>query len=186
MSFSEIKAAQVAAFFAFKADGSINVLKLMKLMYLSERKSYEEFGEPIIGDHLVSMDQGPVLSKTFNCFNGAGSEDVWGKWISAKSGYQLGLVPTLKDPSKQLGVLSRAELTVLDSVWQQFGSMDQWALVEYTHDHCDEWEDPHGSSAGIPLERLLKALKFNHGDRSALIARFDEHSAVDRILAAAR
>jgi uncharacterized phage-associated protein len=69
MQFSEKKAAQVAAFFLYRAGGQLEILKLMKLMYLAERGSYEKFGEPMIGDKLVSMDNGPVLSITLNHMN---------------------------------------------------------------------------------------------------------------------
>jgi len=42
----------------------------MKLLYLAERRSFEKHGEPMIGDRLVSMPQGPVLSCTYNLMNG--------------------------------------------------------------------------------------------------------------------
>src|SRR6266487_2727273 len=69
MQFNEKKAAQVAAFFLHRARGELEILKLMKLMYLAERASYKKFGEPLIGDKLVSMDNGPVLSITLNHMN---------------------------------------------------------------------------------------------------------------------
>ncbi|SUA19949.1 phage associated protein [Neisseria gonorrhoeae] len=38
--FQEPKAAQAAAFLLYKANGRLEVLKLMKLMYLAERESF--------------------------------------------------------------------------------------------------------------------------------------------------
>lgn len=38
--------------------------------------------------------------------------------------------------------------------------MDPFRLRDYTRQHCPEWEDPHGASACIPYERLMK-----HGNR---------------------
>jgi hypothetical protein len=40
------------------------VIKLIKLMYLAERLSLQRYGEPLTGDRLVSMPDGPVLSMT--------------------------------------------------------------------------------------------------------------------------
>jgi cell division GTPase FtsZ len=36
--------------------------------------------------------------------------------------------------------------------------MDKWALRDYTHKNCPEWEDPGDTSLVIPYERLLKYL----------------------------
>lgn len=43
--FQEPKAAQATAFLLYKANGRLEVLKLMKLMYLAERESFLRFGE---------------------------------------------------------------------------------------------------------------------------------------------
>jgi len=43
--FQEPKAAQAAAFMLYRANGKLEVLKLMKLMYLAERESFARFGE---------------------------------------------------------------------------------------------------------------------------------------------
>ena len=53
--YKERKAAQTAAFFALRSGGSINILKLAKLLYLAERESMEKFDEPLFYDRLVSM-----------------------------------------------------------------------------------------------------------------------------------
>ena len=69
------------------------VLKLMKLLYLAERRSFELYSEPIIGDRLVSMPHGPVLSFTFNHMNGQleSKPDGWAAWIGGRNDYMLGL-----------------------------------------------------------------------------------------------
>ncbi len=68
------KAAQVAAFFALSEGGKINVLKLVKLIYLADRSAMEAFEAPILNDKFVSMDHGPVNSITLNLINGLGDE----------------------------------------------------------------------------------------------------------------
>jgi hypothetical protein len=69
----------------------------------------------------------------------------------------------LKEPNidpDNLDELSDADVEVLDAIWDQFGHMDQWELVDWTHDphNIPEWEDPQGSSQPIPLRRIMEAL----------------------------
>jgi uncharacterized phage-associated protein len=173
--FNEKKAAQAAAFFLFRAGQPLSVLKLMKLLYLAERRSFERFGEPIIGDRLVSMDHGPVLSHTLNHMNGQlpSSEGGWEFWIADREGHDLWLrdPEALKSPEEDLLELSDADLEVLDETWRQFGRMDQWELRDYAHKHCPEWKDPEGSMIPMQPEELFDALKFTPEQREVIMAR---------------
>jgi uncharacterized phage-associated protein len=49
------------------------MLKLLKLMYLADRKSLLETGVPITGDSISALDKGPVLSQTYNRLKPAGA-----------------------------------------------------------------------------------------------------------------
>ena len=182
--FDERKAAQVAAFFLYKAGGRMSVLKLMKLMYLAERKSYEVFGEPMIGDYLVSMDQGPVLSQTLNHMNGSkpSSPEGWETWVQDRDDYDISLRRAVKTPEADLTRLSDAELDVLDQVWGRFGAMNKWALVDWTHAHCPEWTDPKGSSTPIPYSELLEKIGYSAEQVNELNSRIDEHRAIRSML----
>ena len=161
--FDEKKAAHVAAFFISRAGGRINILKLMKLMYLAERQSFQVYGEPMIGDSLVSMDHGPVLSTSYNCANGysrPGSGDGWASLIDARERHDLALLRPITDPAQELLELSAADVEILDKLWSDLGGMDQWELRDYTHQHCPEWRDPHGSSHPIEFSNLLSILGY--------------------------
>lgn len=162
--FNERKAAHVASFFALKAGGSINVVKLMKLIYLGDREFLRRFDAPILHDRLVSMPKGPVNSNTYNCASGQVQADVWDSYLSDSANHMVSSAqPELTVDA--LDELSRAELRVLDDVWKEFGHLNQWDLVRYTHENCDEWEDPSGSSETIPYERVLKVLGKGHASR---------------------
>ncbi|MCL4182151.1 MAG: DUF4065 domain-containing protein [Burkholderiaceae bacterium] len=184
--FSERKAAQVAAYFLFRAGGTLPVLSLMKLMYLAERRSFQKFGEPIIGDKLVSMDQGPVLSRTLNFINGfvASEEGGWESWVSDRKNHDVALRRSTKieSPEESLLELSDGDLLVLDEIWTQLGHLDKWALRDYTHKYCPEWEDPDGSSIPIPYARLFEALGFSAEQREALTGRLSAQEYVQAVL----
>jgi len=119
--FNEKKAAQAAAYFLFRAGGPLSVLKLMKLLYFAERRSFEKFGEPMIGDRLVSMPHGPVLSCTHNHMNGElpSTEGGWEFWIAGRAEHDLALRDpgALRSPEEDLLELSDADLDVLGEIW---------------------------------------------------------------------
>jgi uncharacterized phage-associated protein len=178
------KAAQTTAFLAKKEGGAISVLKLAKLLYLADREFMSRYDFPILFDELVSMPHGPVTSMTLNYINGLTEDrDHWDDFVVARAGHMVGIAR--EDLSiDELDELSDAEIHVLETVWDQFGHMDQWQLRKYTHENCPEWEDPHGSSNPIPYERVLKFLRKEH---SAEIAEeIEAQRSLDKFLAYAR
>ncbi|WP_176722322.1 Panacea domain-containing protein [Candidatus Thiosymbion oneisti] len=182
--FNERKAAQMAAYLLHKRGGTMSHLKLMKLLYLADREAMDRYGAPISGDLLVAMPHGPALSNTLNHMDGdvESSPGGWTDWISDQADYEL----MLRNPVsvEDLDELSEAELDVLDAVWEQFGSMGRWALRDYTHTHCPEWEDPRGSSNPIPYYRVFRALGRSLQDARALSDRIESHAKLDRLFAA--
>lgn len=162
MKYSEKKAAQVAAYFIFRSGGRLDILKLMKLMYLAERSSYSQFGEPMIGDNLYSMEHGPVLSSTLDHVNNMIESEPggWESWVCDRENHFVGLKGP-KDPTPSLIHLSDSDLRILSEIWDKFGGMSGSQLRNYTHDNCGEWEDPGQSSAKIPYFRLLKHVGFS-------------------------
>jgi uncharacterized phage-associated protein len=181
--FNEKKVAQCAAYFLARAGKPLSVLKLTKLLYLAERRSFEKFGEPMTGDNPVSMPHGPVLSTTYDHMNGAlpSVEGGWESWIADREGHLLDLRSRAQVhvPDSFLE-LSDADIEVLEETWQRFGRMDQWELRDWTHANCPEWHDPQGSSNPIAPEELLGALKFSREQAEAIISRMREADALNR------
>jgi uncharacterized phage-associated protein len=180
--FNEQKAAQAAAFFLFQAGQPMSVLKLTKLLYLAERRSFERFGSPMIGDRLVSMPHGPVLSVTYNHMSGEleSIEGGWDSWIADRAGHDLDLRnrAALQDPASDLLELSDADVEVLAEVWGRFGRMTGWELRNWTHDNCPEWKDPEGSMIPMKLEDLFAALKYSPEQAREAMERLEGESAV--------
>lgn len=187
--FSEKKAAQVAAYFLFQAQGRLPVLKLMKLLYLAERRSYEMYGDPIIGDRLVSMEHGPVLSRTLNRINGmtASEENGWDTWISDREGHDVALSDQsrIRTPEEDLLELSEADFEVLAETWQKFGHLSKYQIRDLTHKICPEWEDPDGSSVPITLEKLFEVLQFDGDQTQLLKTQLREQQAINAAFASA-
>lgn len=179
-AFKERKAAESAAYLLMRAGGPLQILKLMKLLYLAERRSFELYGEPMIGDRLVSMPHGPVLSRTYNHMNGElwSEEGGWTTWIADREGYEL----TLRDSNKTIDdllQLSDADLAILSEVWDRFGSMSGSALRQFTHRSCPEWRDPDGSMLPIATEDLLEALGYTEEQRREVLERLVASNAIN-------
>ena len=167
---NERKVAQMAAYFISREGGSMPILKLMKLLYLSERESLKLYCIPMTGDHAVSMDLGPVLSNAYNLANNTSIysvEDGWGFWMAPRNGNDI----TLKDKKNvcedNLDELSKADMQVLDSVWEQFGQYNEWKLSTYTHD-LKEWENPYGTSIQIHYKDIFVALDYEEEEATQL------------------
>lgn len=155
--FNARKAAQVSAFFANKQGKRIDILKLIKLVYLADRRNMQDFGHPILNDRFVSMPHGPVNSITLNYVNGAVEDHRdWDEFVGRRYGYSVGA--TRRFSHEELDELSEADCETLERVWVEFGHMDKWELRDWTHRNCPEWEDPDGSANPIPYARVFKFL----------------------------
>ena len=159
--FDERKAAQAAAHLLHRHGGSMPYIKLIKLLYLADRRAFIETGHPITGDRLVSMKNGPVLSNVLDLIRHTGGRDhsVWHEYVSdADARYAV----TATCPSELAEVddeLSEYERGLLDAIFLEHGGANEWDLVNYTHT-LPEWTDPKQSSAPIDPRAILKSEGF--------------------------
>lgn len=178
--FTGEKIAQMAAFFMNKEGGEIDILKLMKLLYLADRESIDRYGEPISYDRMISMDHGPVLSTALNLTNGLLSgpdAEQWDAWISDRANHRVSI---LRDATREsLDHLSDADIEVLEAVWAQFGQMTKWEIRDYTHDKLGEWRNPNGSSLPINAIDLLRELGRSDEESIAIAQDIREQREID-------
>lgn len=179
--FDERRTAEAAAYLLFRAGGELPVLKLMKLLYLAERLSLQRYGEPLTGDKLCSMPRGPVLSMTLEHINGfrPSVQGGWDSWISDRANHFVALSdPGMVRSTNDLTHLSETDTEVLQETWNDFGHMDSWELVDYTHDRLPEWQDPEGSSLPISYFDVFKATGFDEGAAKILADRLDTQQRI--------
>ncbi|MGL5292385.1 MAG: Panacea domain-containing protein [Aeromonas sp.] len=179
--FNEERVAQMAAFMLSKRGGQMAYLKLMKLLYLSDREAMSRFGESISGDLMVSMPHGPVLSQTLNLIRG-GSEhqNGWDEWISDEANYEVSIRRDVSDRD-DLDLLSDMDLEILNKVWNEFGHMTRYQIRDYTHEQCREWQDPRGSAYPIKEETLFMAVGKSPEVASAMAKHLREQRQLDEI-----
>lgn len=183
MAFNEHKAAQAAAYLLNKCGGSMSHLKLIKLLYLTDRESLDQYGEPMTWDRFVSMPHGPVPSVTLNLLNGdaQSSDGGWSAWVGPRHNHE---VHTLKPTASReaFDALSDVDIELLEAVWARFGHMDKYALRDWTHENCAEWQDPNGSSLLIHNKKLFEALGWSSEDAVHQQAELHRRGIVKRSL----
>lgn len=158
--FQARKAAQIAALFALRSDGVIEKLKLIKLIYISERKCLAAHHAPMLYDDLYSLKNGPICSGALNGIDGKSHDPVWSEFI-ARHGNRV--VSTKRFCRDDFDEISDAEIDITDEVWSEFGRMTASQIRNWSHDNCPEYEEVTRGRRPISYERLLREL----GDEAA-------------------
>ncbi len=121
-----------------RAGGRMNIMKLVKLMYLLDRLSLDRRGVPMARGDYLSMRNGPVTSELLDLINSGrlfGEPDQrWEQNVSDRRDHDVKLEQM---PAREH--LSDAEAALLDEIWREHGSKDQWQLVDWCHAQCKEW-----------------------------------------------
>ena len=183
--YDEKKASEVAFYFLMRAralGGSVTKLRLLKWMYLAERLAYQQFGEPLTGDVLTSMQHGPVPDTTRKHIERpaavAARNGSWESVVAVEDGPKHKHQYVSIRPScgyvtaDDLRQLSDAEVEMLDEVWMHFGKWNSGQLEKYLHDrrHTPEWKwAPGDKSNPIELETLLGAVGYEEDEISSLV-----------------
>ncbi len=176
------KATEAACLFLDKSGGLINIMKLVKLMYLLDRLSLDRRGIPVTGGDYLSMRNGPVTSEVLDLVNSgrlSGDEDTrWEQCVSDRRDHDIHLE---KLPEREH--LSNAEVALLNEVWAEHAGKDQWQLRDWCHRHCGEWEPITRGCAPIAVERIGMALGKSAGQIQRLTQEVAELGVLDDIFA---
>ncbi len=182
MPYNPRKAAQTIAFFLLNTSSAkLDMLKIVKLVYLADRESLATFGFPIQTEKRVSLRYGPVNSDTYNILKGKGSDTekaLWSEFLNPTDGTKV----SLSNPDTKindLDELSDNDLTVLEGIWAKFGAKSASALVTWTHkkSNVPEWKNPGNSSREITLESMMEAVETPNAEAQLRLIR--DHEEVD-------
>ncbi|MHC6203044.1 Panacea domain-containing protein [Breznakiellaceae bacterium SP9] len=151
------KLVQVCNYLLKKNDFRLNYTKLIKLLYLADKETLDVTNSSMTGDTYVSMPNGPVLSQLYDLIKGKykdkEAQSLWNSRFMVDA-YNL-IAVTNRIPT---GELSKFEVNVLDTLYQQFKDSDYNDMIQYVHSNCPEWLDPNGSSVPIEMEDILKSI----------------------------
>ncbi|MFQ5705221.1 MAG: Panacea domain-containing protein [Gemmatimonadales bacterium] len=180
LKFREDKTTQAAARLLKLAGGTMNHMKLVKLLYFLDRASLLKSGRPVSFDSYFALPHGPVLSFTLDRINEDPDPDApsyWHRHISERRGHGVELMADTL-PSDQL---SEAEEALIDEIFSRYGGMSQWEIRDYSHT-LPEWRDPQGSSLPILISDILAAEGFREEDIREIEETLQAEMVADRLL----
>ncbi|HBW7827361.1 TPA: SocA family protein [Klebsiella pneumoniae] len=180
--YSESKTAQMAGYLLLKRGGRMAYIKLMKLLYLADREYMITYGDSMTGDRAVSMNNGPVLSRTYDLLKSGSPEEEspWDDWIAGEADFEVSLKKRVNglDDDDAFDELSKANKRILDKVFDEYGQYKRFELCELTHRVCAEWQNPHGSSVPISPKDILMAGGKSESEADELIRHMRERDAL--------
>lgn len=116
------------------ADIEIGLHKLFKILYFADQKHMAEYGRPIVGDHYIAMNYGPVPSNIYDILKSVRGDS---RFIDGAQfaeyfdvyGHQI-------DPKQQpdLEVLSESEIECLTDALNENKELSFGDLVTKSHD----------------------------------------------------
>jgi uncharacterized phage-associated protein len=161
--FNDQKATQAAAYLLSLSEGKMSYLRLIKLLYLADRKMLIEHGSTITGDSMVSMDHGPVLSLTYDLIRRKRPSSWWEQFIGPPDEEKE--VSLIRKPNAD--ALSAYELSLLDGVYAEKKPFSKWEVRDQTHE-LPEWENPNGSPLPIRPDTILRVEGVSESDISRI------------------
>lgn len=157
-------------------NNRMNLLKLMKELYLIDRASIDERDTSVSGDVFYSMPHGPVLSQTLNMLNDLANNN-WGRCLKKIRAQYYDIILT---QSISLDRLSLKDKEYIQLISQKFKDYTPKQLEEYTHT-LPEWEDPKGSSLKIRYRDVMSALGKSEEEISAAKQEYEKISELSRL-----
>lgn len=153
------KLVQIVGYLLKKNNGQMNYTKLIKLIYLADKESYDAINHSMTGDTYYALPQGPILSELLNLIKGKSDEKNQSYWDArfTTDGYNL-IALSSNIPS---GLLSKFEKRTLDNIDREFHNKTFGDMIDFVHDsrNCPEWSDPGPHSRKVITESdILRAL----------------------------
>ncbi len=171
VGFRSRKAAQLCAYFAGKSAGTIEKLKLIKLLYFTERKFLSENHHPMLFDEYYSLPHGPICSSTLNGIDGIIHGEIWDNYIARNGNVVVAIKHLSRD---DLDEVSDTELAVVDDIWRDFGQMTASQLRNYSHENCPEYTETTGRIP-ISYKQIIRAV----GEEDADVLASDIEDMID-------
>ncbi len=195
LSFDERRATQVAGILLGMQDWAIDRLKLFCLLYICERRNFDRWGDPMIGDEYVATPEGPALKSVLALTSAdrlrlpRDSSSYWnqflgtGRFVDSPDPDRLDVFCRKRPPP--LGIplpteeTSPADREIIEGVIKKFGDYNAAELARHTRGFA-EFHNPGGS---IPVEAILTALGKTPAHIKCIIEDLEEHEYVTRLLA---
>lgn len=170
--YSSDKILQEIAYLLSLNDNRMNLLKLMKELYLIDRTSIDERDSSVSNDIFVSMPHGPVLSQTLNMLYDLPNNN----WSDFLDKVEAKFFPDIQlRQNTEFDRLSMKDREYIEKISAQFKNFTPRQMEDYTH-QLPEWIDPDGSSFKIRFRDVMKALGKSEDE---IIAAKEEYESIN-------
>ncbi len=157
-----------ALYYILKKIKKADKIKLVKLIYLSDKYHLIRYGRTVTNDDYYAMEHGPVGTTvkdvlSFDSFNMSTKAFKYASTLLEK--VDKNNFRAKPDASDVFDMLSDTDKEALDFVINKFGKMRQWELRDYTHQYPEwyQYEDlfknKQTKSERIDTRELLSTLK---------------------------
>lgn len=179
VGFRAKKAAQIAAHYIKRAGNEIDKLKLIKLLYLTERESVEVRGRPMLYDEYYSLKDGPICSNSLNGLNHQADDSVWRDYVGVDGAQRRFLPRELTEADEDQ--FSKSDRKVMEAVWQKFGHMTSSQVRNWTHLHCEEYTEISSGRLPIDLRDMAAAVGVENPDE--VVRHMSEYRSIEAAVA---
>ena len=157
------KVVQIVNYLIKRNGGTINYTKLIKLLYIIDRRYFEKSCFNITTDSYASLKEGPVTSTIYDLIKGEEipGREIWDT-LFVKDGYELKLL--VNDNNLSTNLVSDFELNEINKTDDEFKFYDFGEMIDYTHkkDLFPEvrWEEAKRLDTGfaLPVEDILRTI----------------------------
>jgi hypothetical protein len=135
-------------------DGSLDMLKCIKMLYIADRNALVEWHRPITGDEFWSLQHGPILSRIYDLIRGRifGPEmEIWQGVFNPRKGDMVSLRGGIRLDTRPL---SRREKHALDESFARIQPLSIGQVIDLVH-KFPEWKDPGSSSLPIDPKTIF-------------------------------
>ncbi|MGE4318934.1 MAG: Panacea domain-containing protein [Deferribacterales bacterium] len=148
-----MKIIQIINYFTRLSGNKINKLKLIKLIYFTDKYHLRKYGRTATNDEYWAMKRGPVQSVTKDLIDG--TDFLSPKELEYRKSYIMkegNTIASLCDVNEDY--LSDSEISAMDFIWEQYGKLTHGQLIDKSHENIEWKKYEDRLNAGSAREKM--------------------------------
>ncbi len=113
----------------------INRLKLIALIYFSERAAVGQCGLPMMFDEFYLSPEGPICASTLRCIDRQPHSKEWQEFVAGREGC---IISVRQFGREDFDEISDAEIQILEDIWSDFGHFEHQHLCQFAYANYQE------------------------------------------------
>ncbi len=164
-NFDIVKIVQVVNFLLKLNEYSINYTKLLKLLYITDRKALNNWNVTITKDTYANIPKGPILSKVYDLIRKRGHSEyqkIWDCYFKKHGNKLISNIENKLEDDK----LSDREIQLLKTLNEKYKNYSYGDMIDEVHE-LPEWkenynilkkESPWKKSFPLTINEILRKL----------------------------